>query len=767
MATAILRKQIGVKRTGELFVERGVLTTEQLNRALSHQKAHGGRLGQVIIHLGFRGQEEIEKEIAFALTVQYGVPYLSLDQYEIDQGIVKLIPETIARQYLVIAVDQIGGALSVAMADPGLAGAIEEIEAYTQCAVQPCISTPSEISQAIERYYKTGSAGGAGAARAAKREKNGKSGTSRGGNGQSKSRGNGQRAGLQARVIDLLVENDLLTRAQLEQAMERQRPGRRSLLNTLIAEGTIKEADVLSAVSQGLGIPLISLSRVKIHPELKTLIPKELARHEQLIPVSRTGQTVTVAMTDPLNVFALDALKTLTGLTIHPVLTTVKELRDALDAFYGAGVEETVKEIVQEQTADEADFDILEAGLEQMDANRLLQLSRAAPVVRLTDALLTKAVALRASDLLIEPGELTMGVRYRIDGVLREGEAPPKRFQHAVVSRIKIMAELNIAERRLPQDGHFKFHAEERDIDFRVSVLPSMYGEKVAVRVLDKSYVSLDLKKLGFAPVDWERLEACARQPHGLILATGPTGSGKTTTLYSLLKLIDDPEKNLVTVEDPVELRLSGINQVSSKADIGLTFARALRSILRQDPDIIMVGEIRDPETADMAVKSSLTGHLVLSTLHTNSAIGAIARLLNMGVEPFLLNSCLLAVVGQRLIRKLCGHCRETYTPPRGLAEKLGLLGPKGAVPELVRAAGCEGCAKTGYAGRELIAEVFILTPEMRTLISERAGARELEAAAARAGMRSLRQHGLQKVLEQVTSLEEIFRTTIGELIEE
>jgi len=765
----MLRKQFGAKRTGELFIERGVLTTEQLDRALSHQKEHGGRLGQVIIHLGFRGQVEIEKEIAFALTVQFGVPYLSLEQYEVDQRVVQLIPETIARQYLVIAVDQVGGALSVAMADPGLAGATEEIEAYTQCSVQPCISTPSEISQAIERHYK---AGGGRTSKSEKRKTRGGTGRANGqgksnGNGDNTKAGNGQRASLQARVITLLVDNNLLTRAQLDQAMQHQRKGQRSLLNTLVAEKTVKEADVLSAVSQGLGIPLISLSRVKISPELRPLIPKELARHEQLIPVSRTGQTVTVAMTDPLNVFALDTLKALTGLTIHPVLTTAKELRDALDAFYGAGVKETVEEIVQEQTSAEQELDIFETGVEQMDANRLLQLSRAAPVVRLTDALLTKAVALRASDLLIEPGERTMNIRYRIDGVLRDADAPPKQFQQAVVSRIKIMAELNIAERRLPQDGHFKFSTEDRDIDFRISVLPSVFGEKVAVRVLDKSYISLDLHQLGFASVDLERLAACAQQPHGMILATGPTGSGKTTTLYSLLKLIDHPEKNLVTVEDPVELKLAGINQVSSKAEIGLTFARALRSILRQDPDVIMVGEIRDAETADMAVKSSLTGHLVLSTLHTNSAIGAIARLLNMGVEPFLLNSCLLAVIGQRLIRKLCPHCQEAYTPPRGLAEKLGLLGPKGELPQLVRAAGCEGCAKTGYAGRELIAEVFVLTPEIRALISERAGARELEEAAARAGMRSLREHGLEKVLANMTSLDEIFRTTIGELIEE
>jgi len=360
-----------------------------------------------------------------------------------------------------------------------------------------------------------------------------------------------------------------------------------------------------------------------------------------------------------------------------------------------------------------------------------------------------------------------MFIRYRVDGLLQAGDAPSKEFQQAVVSRVKVMAELNIAERRLPQDGHFSFRADGRLIDFRVSVLPSVFGEKVAIRVLDKTQAKLDVRTLGFSPRDLERLMGCIRQPHGMILATGPTGSGKTTTLYALLKTLDQPEKNLVTVEDPIEFRLGGINQVSAKSDTGLTFAKALRSILRQDPDIIMVGEIRDGETADMAVKSALTGHLVLGTLHTTSATGAFVRLLNMGLAPFLLSSCLLAVVGQRLIRKLCPHCQQLYTPPKQLAQKLGLVNERGEIPQLARGAGCRLCAHSGYHGRELIAELFVVTPEIRKSIVASAGPHELEHAAKQAGMRTLREHGLQKAVSHITSLEEVFRTTIGELVEE
>ena len=569
-------------------------------------------------------------------------------------------------------------------------------------------------------------------------------------------------ASLQKRIIDALLSRGLLTPEQMEGILAVQRTQGGSLQALLMGCGLVSEADLVAAVSQGIGIPPINLSRMKLDVGLKALIPRDLALQYQLIPISCTGQALTIAMADPLNVFALDILATMTGLSISPVLATPKDIRDAIDTFYGTGVEETLREMVRKT---ESNSHTVITGEEGSEAEQLLRQTQEAPVIKLTDAILTRAVRMHASDLFIEPREQSVRVRYRVDGVLQEGPAPPKHLQPAVVSRIKIISELNIAERRLPQDGHFNFRVDERLIDFRVSVLPSSFGGNVCVRVLDKGEVKLDIDTLGFSPEDLERLKACARRPHGMLLSTGPTGSGKTTTLYALLKMIDSPEKNIVTVEDPVEFDLGGVNQVNVKTDIGLTFAKALRSILRQDPDVIMVGEIRDTETADMAIKSALTGHLVLSTLHTNSAAGSVIRLVNMGMEPFLINSCVMAVVGQRLVRKVCPKCPERYRPPKGMAEKLGLVDKRGEPLELVRGAGCRACFKSGYAGREVIAETLIMSPQTRELILRRAPEREVQNAARKEGMKTLRDHGLAKVVAHSTTLDEVFRTTIGEVV--
>ncbi|MBI3323992.1 MAG: Flp pilus assembly complex ATPase component TadA [Candidatus Omnitrophica bacterium] len=566
------------------------------------------------------------------------------------------------------------------------------------------------------------------------------------------------------RIVEVLLNNQLIKPEQLEEAFKVQQATGGSLRKILVERGFIKEADFMSAVSQGLGIPPISLTRMKIDTTLKALIPRELAKQYEVIPVACIGQTLTVAMTDPLNVFALDTLTTMTGLTVNPLLTTTKEIQEAIDLYYGTGVEETLKEIVKKTEA--LSVEVVSKRTDETESSRLLKMVEDLPVVRVTDAVLTRAVRLRASDVLIEPMENAMRIRYRVDGVLQEGEAPPRQFQLALVSRIKVMAELNIAEHRLPQDGHFNFKIDDRAIDLRVSVLPSSFGETVVLRIQDKGTIKLNIDDLGFRSEDLDLLKACAKRPHGMILSTGPTGSGKTTTLYALLTMIDRPEKNLVTVEDPVEFQLEGINQVPTRVDIGLSFARSLRAILRQDPDVIMVGEIRDAETADMAVKSALTGHLVLSTLHTNSAVGSVVRLVNMGVEPFLLNSCLMAVIGQRLVRRLCPRCKQPYQPPKPLAERIGLVDERGRVPEIAKPTGCSACAESGYRGREVIAEVLPLAPEIRELIVKRAQERQIEEAARAAGMNTLREHGIQKVRDQITSLDELFRTTVGESID-
>ena len=570
---------------------------------------------------------------------------------------------------------------------------------------------------------------------------------------------------LRERIVNVLLSRKLLTEAQLDEALAIQRAQGGSLQRILVERGYVNEDDLLAAVSQGLGIPPIGLARMKLDPSLKALISRDIASQYQVVPVACIGQTLTVAMSDPLNVLALDTVATMTGLSINTLLTTTKDIRDAIDQYYGTGVEETLREMSRKAEAI-AIKDTKESEGEA-EAERLLRQTQEAPVIKLTDAILTKAVHLRASDILIEPREKNVRVRYRVDGVLQEGQAPPKHLHAAVVSRVKVMSELNIAERRLPQDGHFNFRVDDRVIDFRVSVLPSVFGGNVCLRILDKGEVRLNIDTLGFSPEDLKKLKACARRPHGMILSTGPTGSGKTTTLYALLKMIDTPEKNIVTVEDPVEFELEGISQVNAKPDIGLTFAKALRSILRQDPDVIMVGEIRDAETADMAIKSALTGHLVLSTLHTNSAAGSVVRLVNMGMEPFLINSCITAVIGQRLVRKICSKCAERYRPPTGLAERLGLLDANGQPVELARGKGCRACFQSGYAGREVIAETLVLTPPIRELILRRAPEKDIHTTAQKEGMKSLREQGVAKAAQQITTLEEVFRTTIGDVVEE
>lgn len=571
---------------------------------------------------------------------------------------------------------------------------------------------------------------------------------------------------LKERLKEILVTNGLLTQEQLDQALRVQQSQGGNLQKVLTELGYVSEQDLVSAISQGLNIPPIRLARCKVDPEVTKLVTREVARHYQLLPISKMGTALTVAMTDPLNVFAIDAITRLTGFTISPIIATSQEIQQAIERYYGDAASEKLDGLVKDIQRTKEEAQAQQAA--ESDVVALPKLTDEAPVVKLAEILMSNAVHMHASDVLVEPMENRLRIRYRIDGVLREVEAPPKHLHPALVSRLKVMSSMNIAEHRMPQDGRFLMSFNNRPVDFRISVIPSTFGEKVAVRILDKQHVRLDLDKLGFAPQDAERLRQCAKRPHGLLLVCGPTGSGKTTALYALLQHIQSVERNLVTVEDPVEFQLHGVNQVTVNADIGLTFATALRSILRQDPNIIMVGEIRDRETADMAIKSALTGHLVLSTLHTTTAAGAVVRLVNMGIEPFLLASTLTASVGQRLVRKVCQRCKQPKTLPMEMARQLGLLGPDGQPIQVWKGAGCPACFQTGYSGREVVAEVMAVTPEMREAISH-AGAREHAVAAlARAnGMQTMREQGLAKVRAGITTVEEIIRTTMGDRLEE
>jgi type IV pilus assembly protein PilB len=471
------------------------------------------------------------------------------------------------------------------------------------------------------------------------------------------------------------------------------------------------------------------------------------------------GDTVTLAMADPLDIFAIDHVEALTGYKINPIIASSKDILQTIELAYPDATKGVIDDLVREMST--SSLELIKEEKEALPSDRELnRVSREAPVIKITNVILEEAVKKKGSDILIEPFGKRLRLRFRIDGILQEEQAPPKSMYASIVSRVKVMSNLNIAEHRLPQDGRFKVKMLGREVDFRVSVLPSSFGEKVALRILDKSQATLDIEKLGFSLDTISKLKKIARLPHGMMLVCGPTGSGKTTTLYSILKYVDSPQKNLVTVEDPVEYQLEGINQVAARPEIGLTFASALRSILRQDPNIIMIGEIRDYETVDIAIKSALTGHLVLSTLHTTTASGAIARLVNMGVEPYLINSALVCVMAQRLVRKICSYCKEEYPVKKEVVDslKLNLEGTK--KPLIFHGKGCPNCFNLGYSGRVGIAEVLMLSPTIRDLILSRAQEHIIKLQARKEGMRTLREEGLKAVLEGSTSLEEVLRVT-------
>ena len=567
------------------------------------------------------------------------------------------------------------------------------------------------------------------------------------------------------RIADALVEDGLLTQKQVEELLEQQKKQGTRLLKLVVEKNYISEVDMVVSMGRVLNTPPINLSRISIPPDLAGLIPKEVARNHKVIPISRLDNRIFLAMADPLNVLALDDVKRITKLEVSPMIASEKSILDKLNNVdtRSGSMEEIIEaqKRVEELETDEADTVEQVAVLnEDLTEQELKDSTQEAPVIRLANLILVQAVKDRASDIHIEPFERSVRLRYRIDGSLMDATPPPKNLQVPLMSRLKIMSNLNIAERRLPQDGRMRIKVAGKDIDLRVSFLPTVHGETCVLRVLDKANLSASIEKLGMDQETFRRFKAAVDAPHGLILVTGPTGSGKTTTLYSALNELNNPDYNIVTVEDPVEFQIPGINQVPVNKEIGLTFASSLRSILRQDPDICMIGEIRDSETAEIAVEAALTGHQVLSTMHCNDAPGAIARLDDMGIAPFLISSSVILACAQRLMRRICPMCKEPVTYPPRMFEDLS-IDPKfyqGAT--LYRGRGCERCKNTGYSGRTAIIEVMTITDEIRKMIIERKSAMEIGKMAVAQGMKTLRMVALDKVREGVSTLEQVLLLT-------
>jgi type IV pilus assembly protein PilB len=569
---------------------------------------------------------------------------------------------------------------------------------------------------------------------------------------------------MSVRLGEILVKESLITQDQLQKALEFQRSNGGKLGSCLTKMGFITDDDITGVLSRQYGVPSINLKYYEIDPTVIKLIPQDTATRYQVIPLSRVGSVLTIAMTDPTNVFAMDDIKFMTGFNVEPVVASESAIGEAIVRFYGGN--ETNHEELSNLMKDLDDQE-LEVSTEEteMDTATLEKAAEEAPIIKLVNLILTDSVKRGASDIHIEPYEIEMRVRFRIDGVLQTVMSPPLRLKDAITSRIKIMAKLDIAEKRLPQDGRimikYKADGKKKELDFRVSTVPTLFGEKIVMRLLDKENLRLDMTKLGFEPESLKKFERNILKPYGMVLVTGPTGSGKTNTLYSSVARLNQVDTNIMTAEDPVEFQLAGINQVQMKEQIGLNFAAALRAFLRQDPNIILVGEIRDFETAEIAVKAALTGHLVLSTLHTNDAPSTISRLMNMGIEPFLVATSVNLICAQRLVRRICSNCKEELEVPEQALVDAGYSPEEVKTVKIYHGKGCSTCNKGGYKGRTGLYEVMEINDEMRELILVGASALELKKKAVELGMITLRRSGLIKVSLGQTTMEEVLRETV------
>ena len=563
-------------------------------------------------------------------------------------------------------------------------------------------------------------------------------------------------------IVEILRDVGLVTNEDILKAKEKSRAEEIGLVDALIQMGRVSPMDVSKALASQFGLDTINLADYRVPDDVLALVPKHVARRYKILPVYKHDSTLTVAISDPLDVDTVDSLRYLLRMNVEPVVAAKNDIESAINRYYGTA-DDTVENMLQEITEGDIDLGLVGDKSTETHIDEAVETDADAPIIKLVGLVIMEAYRNRASDIHIEPLEKRLRVRYRIDGVLHEVDNPPKRLQAAIISRLKIMANMSIAEKRVPQDGRIQLPVMGRTLDLRVSCLPTNHGESIVMRILDKSSLLLGLGDLGFFSDDQEVMAKIINMPDGVFLVTGPTGSGKTTTLYACLNDINKPDRKIITVEDPVEYQLSGINQVQVNADINLTFAAALRSILRQAPNIIMIGEIRDLETANIAVQAALTGHLVFSTLHTNDAPSAVTRIVDMGVKPFLVASAVRAIMAQRLIRKVCQKCKQPYTPTDYEMQTLKLNPDEMKKAVLVKGTGCNECSRTGYRGRMGIYEIFSVDDEVRRLIYEKVPSNVIRARARELGMRTLREDGVRKIMAGITTPEEVISITAGD----
>lgn len=768
------KPQTGGDRIGDILISEGRITREQLDLALTMQRNDPRRLGEILLSLGYVTAADLARAIAQHMKLEY-VVISELSDDEIDSEALDLLDEQTLRKYMVLPLRFENRRLIVAVADPTNLYALENLRMMTNHPIRAVVVTEEDLEEAYIRLFGAGEGTpealeGSTEADPASSETSG-SGAAEGGTASrdvdEADEQNGvhtrtpteiarrTRAGtISGRIGDILLSEGKITPEQLEEGLALQRNDRRELGKILLSLGYVKEADLARALAKRLRLDYVELNEKDVDRGAASLVDPKVLRKHRAIPMRVEKGRLIVAMTDPNNFYALEDLRMISGYPVTPVVALESEIRQIQNKVFA--ISQDVTDLLEEAAGDGALEDVGEVELGEGSADN-------APVVRLVSSILQQAVGESASDIHVEPRARELTIRVRVDGVLREIMSVPPSLQNGVIARLKILANLNIAERRIPQDGRFSVRLGDQKVDLRVATLPTVFGEKVVLRLLNTASVEVNLAGLGFAPEVLETYREIFRRPYGTVLVTGPTGSGKSTTLYATLEELNTPQKNIITVEDPVEYRMRGINQVQVNAKVGLTFSSGLRSILRSDPDVVMIGEIRDRETAKISVEAALTGHLVLATLHTNDAPAAVTRLVEMGVEPFLVSSAVDCVIAQRLARKLCERCKRPVDVDE---ETLGELGfPFSRFSEggtnFHEAVGCDRCGGTGYRGRIGIYEMMVVGGRIKEMILKRVSTDEVSRVAESDGMVRLREDGLIKAARGVTTIEEVLRTVV------